>query len=148
MLLDQVTLEDIEINLQAKNWREAIQIAARPLLERGAIKKNYIDGMIQSVENNGPYIVIAKHIALAHTRPEFGVIHGGLTFATLADGVAFGSEMFDPVKLIITLAATDAESHLDVLSELAEVLMDEEKVARLITANSNQAFYDELTKEG
>lgn len=56
--------------------------------------------------------------------------------------------MFDPVKLVITLAATDSESHLEVLSELAEVLMDEEKVTRLIEANSSQAFYDELTKEG
>lgn len=62
--------------------------------------------------------------------------------------MAFGSDMFDPVKLIITLAATDSESHLEVLSELAEVLMDEEKVTRLIEANSSQAFYDELTKEG
>ncbi|HBJ8949074.1 TPA: PTS sugar transporter subunit IIA [Listeria monocytogenes] len=145
MLLDRVTLEDIEVNLKAKDWREAIQTSARLLLERGAIKESYIDGMIQSVENNGPYIVIAKHIALAHTRPEFGVIRGGLTFATLADGVAFGSDMFDPVKLV---AATDSESHLEVLSELAEVLMDEEKVTRLIEANSSQAFYDELTKEG
>ncbi|HAB7885637.1 TPA_asm: PTS sugar transporter subunit IIA, partial [Listeria monocytogenes] len=46
MLLDRVTLEDIEVNLKAEDWREAIQMSARLLLERGAIKESYIDGMI------------------------------------------------------------------------------------------------------
>lgn len=146
MLLDSVSTADIDIQLSAENWSEAIRVASQNLLARGAINEKYVQEMINSVTNNGPYIVIAKHIALAHTRPENGVLTGGITFTTFMDGISFGSELFDPVKLVITLAATDAESHLDVLSELAEILMDEDKVETLITAESPEAFYAELTK--
>lgn len=96
--------------------------------------------MIQSVKENAPYIVISKNIALAHARPEFGVNQLGVTFSTLAAPVDFGSKLFDPVKLIITLAAKTSADHLELLSGLASVLSDEELVDRLFSAPSPEIF--------
>ncbi|WP_088815610.1 MULTISPECIES: PTS sugar transporter subunit IIA [Listeria] len=146
MLMDNVKLEDIEIGVSAENFEEAIRKSAEKLLARGAIEASYVEAMIRSMHENGPYIVIAKNVALAHARPEFGVNEAGLTFSTMKEGVVFGSEMFDPVKLVITLAATSADDHLELLGELAEVLMEEERVLRLIDAKTEAAFYEVLTE--
>ena len=56
--------------------------------------------MIKAVHDNGPYIVISKHIALAHARTECGALHTDISFATLEPAVNFGAGDLDPVKLI------------------------------------------------
>ncbi|WP_239256975.1 PTS sugar transporter subunit IIA [Listeria ilorinensis] len=145
-MLEQLKAADVEVGIEAVDWREAIQKAARRLLETEAIEPRYVEGMIRAVEENGPYIVIGRHIALAHTRPDQGVNRMGISFTTIKNGVAFGATDFDPVKLIITLAATDADSHLELLVELTDVLMDEERVARLIAAPTAEVFYAELMR--
>lgn len=132
--------EDVAIGIAVSNWEEAIKESSKILLERGAIQPSYITAMIQSVKENGPYIVISKNIALAHARPEFGVNQLGVTFSTLAAPVDFGSKLFDPVKLIITLAAKTSADHLELLSGLASVLSDEELVDRLFSAPSPEIF--------
>lgn len=128
MLMDKITVADIQTQVQTENWEDAINKTSRLLLDKGAIEQSYIDAMIQVVKDNGPYIVISKHIALAHARPEFGVNEMGLCFSTLNPPINFDAAGMDPVKLIITLAATDADAHVDLLGELAEILMDGEKL--------------------
>lgn len=132
-----ITLENFEVNLYANDWEDAIRKAAMPLLNNKKIKASYIDAMVDSVKRVGPYIVLGNHIALAHARPEFGVNEMSLQFTTLNPPIPFGNEQFDPISLLITLAAIDNESHLDLLSSLAIILMDEENVNRLTAANSN-----------
>ncbi|MFK9093853.1 PTS sugar transporter subunit IIA [Bacillus salipaludis] len=144
MLLDEIKVSDIQIKKDATDWKEAIRVASVPLLESEKIAPSYVDAMIHVVDEKGPYIVITKHIALAHARPETGVLEKGLSFTTLNNPVPFGSQQFDPVKLIITLAATDSESHLDLLSELADVLTDGEITEKLFEAKNEQDFLELL----
>ncbi|QQT00634.1 PTS sugar transporter subunit IIA [Peribacillus psychrosaccharolyticus] len=144
MLIDEIKVSDIQINKDAKDWKEAIHKASVSLIESKKILPSYVDAMISVVEEKGPYIVITKHIALAHARPEHGVLEKGLSFTTFGVPVPFGSELLDPVKLIITLAATDSESHLDLLSELADILTDESKTEKMFVAKNEQVFLDVL----
>lgn len=146
MLIDKITVADIQLNVQSKNWEDAIEKTSLLLLNRDTIKQSYIDAMIQVVKENGPYIVIGKHIALAHARPECGVNGMGLTFSTLDPPISFGADGLDPVKLVITLAATDSDAHIDLLGEIAEILMDEWRVEALCAASSSEKFL-ELLKE-
>lgn len=147
MLIEKVTPDDIEIGLQASDWEDAIRKSSKILLNKGAIEQSYVEAMINVVKENGPYIVLGKHVALAHGRPECGVNKLALSFATLATPVEFGSEDFDPVKLIITLAATDSKSHIGLLSELADVLMEQDRMEVLFNAQSKEEFYKELTRK-
>lgn len=144
MLLNEIKASDIQIKKHASDWMEAIRESSVPLLESKKIAPSYVDAMINVVDEKGPYIVITKHIALAHARPETGVLEKGLSFTTLNTPVPFGSQQFDPVKLIITLAATDSESHLDLLSELADVLSDEDITGKLFEAKNEQEFLEIL----
>lgn len=116
--------DSIRLNIHAADWREAVTLAALPLVEGGYITLGYIESIIKSVEEMGPYIVIAPGLALSHARPDETVIRNGLALTTLASPVDFGSEN-DPVSVILTLAATDSESHLEKLQAVAEILADD-----------------------
>lgn len=146
-MLENITEKDIRIGVRAEGWENAIRKAAAPLLENGAIEQSYIDAMVESVHKNGPYYVLSKGLALAHARPECGVNRLALQFTTLEPGVASGAGDNDPVRLIITLAATDNDSHLDLLGELADVLMDDGRLEKLCTAPSPEAFLKLLAGE-
>ena len=140
MLKDILTDSNILIQASPKNWEEAIELVAQPLLKENIIEQKYIEAMVESVNEYGPYIVIGKHLALAHARPEDGVNKLGVSVATLKDGVAFNNPDLDPVKIIFCLAAVDSYSHLNIMRELVELINDEEKLKQLITVKSIADF--------
>jgi len=106
------------------DWREAVKLAGEALVTQGAVTDAYSQQMIQAVEDLGPYIVVAPGFALAHARPSPAVLRTGLSWVGLAAPVAFGNQANDPVWLVVGLAATDHDSHLDVMAALAQVLSD------------------------
>ena len=59
------------------------QKAAQPLLKNGSVTKQYVEAMVQSVLDAGPYIVLMPGFALAHARSEDGVCRLGLSAMTL-----------------------------------------------------------------
>ncbi len=145
-MLENVTINDIEVNVQAADWEDAIRKSAQPLLERDKIEERYVDAMIDAVHRVGPYIVLGNHVALAHARPECGAKELSVFFTTLNPGIAFGNENFDPVTLIITLAAIDEDSHLELMGELAGILMDEKNVMCLVESKTSEEFLTLLQK--
>ena len=50
---------------------------------------------------------------------------------TLAEPINFGNPQNDPVKVVVALAATDNKSHIEGLSDLAEVMSEESIVDKL-----------------
>ncbi len=70
-------------------------------------------------------MVIAPGIALAHARPENDTLQVGMSIVTLSTPVNFGSEANDPVELVIAFCGIDHHSHVKMLKELANFLMDE-----------------------
>lgn len=145
-MLETITTSDIEIGLSETDWCRALRRSSRSLLETGKITAAYIDAMIDSVKRVGPYIVLCKQVALAHARPDGNVRELAVHFSTFTPGVKFGVAEYDPVRLIITLAAVDDTSHLDLMAELASVLMYPEHVDALIAAQDAQEFLYLLKK--
>lgn len=140
MLKDILTDDDIILQQDCPDWRQAITIVAQPLLRKQYILKSYIDAMINSVEQYGPYIVIGKNLALAHARPEDGVKQLGLSVMTMRHSVDFGNQEMGPVKIIFCLAAIDSFSHLNIMRSLIELINDEKKLKRLLLCDSVQQF--------
>lgn len=81
--------------------------------------------MIAGIKEVGPYIVLAKHIALPHARPEAGALESAIGVATLKEPVVFGNEANDPVKYLFCLSAKDDMEHLQALAQLAELFEDQ-----------------------
>ena len=114
---------------------EEAVLAAGGLLERAGIAgPAYTGSMIDNVEINGPYIVVAPGFAFAHARPSEAVHRTGMSWVRLARPVAFGHKTNDPVSLVVALAATDDGAHATAMAELAKVVGNPDKRAALDAA--------------
>jgi PTS system ascorbate-specific IIA component len=129
-----LTVKAIHLGATAQDWRAAVGLAGDALVTSGATAPAYTDEMIATVEQLGPYIVIAPGIALAHSRPSPAVHHAGISLVTLSRPVDFGHRTNDPVAMVVGLAAPDEEGHVTALSTLAEFLSDEESRLGLVGA--------------
>jgi PTS system ascorbate-specific IIA component len=132
--------EAIRIGEIAEDWRSAVRISGDALVASGATLDGYTDEMIATVEEFGPYIVIAPGIALAHSRPSGSVRRAGLSMVTLSRPVEFGHPDNDPVSLVVGLAAPEAESHVAALATLADFLSDEGRREALLAASTAEAI--------
>lgn len=142
LLSSLLNKEVIELNIKCIDWKDAIRKGAESLVKKDFIEKRYPEAIIGNFEKLGPYMVIAPGIVLSHARPEDGVKKLSLSFTTLKEPINFGSEMNDPVKLIITLAAIDNNSHVKVIQKLMEFLMNAEDLNKLMNAEE----IEEVTK--
>lgn len=131
-LLDE---QHILLNAKASTAEEAIREAGRQLLQAEDVEERYIDKMVASYRENGPYFVIAPNIAMPHARPEDGVKRAALSMVRLQDAVSFGHPKNDPVKLVFGLAASSSEEHLQFLQRLSQLLMDQNHVQTLLNAS-------------
>jgi len=127
LMLSDITNETlIKLNVPAKNWEDAIRQSASVLVENGKATEGYVDAMVSTAKESGVYIVITKHVALPHARPEAGAKEIAIGIATLENPIEFGNVDNDPVKYVFCLSAIDNNSHLNAMSELVELLeMDE-----------------------
>ena len=132
--------ESIDLHARAASWREAITIAGKLLESSGAITDAYTRAMIESVEVNGPYIVVAPGFAFAHARPSEAVKRTAISWVRLETPVAFGHGTNDPVNLVVALAAQDDKAHTQSMKELAKLLGKKDTRAKLDTV----ATADEL----
>jgi PTS system ascorbate-specific IIA component len=136
-VLDQALGEgSIRLKQNCLNWKESFQVAGSALVESKRTTEDYIQEMIQAFEELGPYMVIAPGIALAHGRPSEAVLETGLSLVTLSNPIEFGHSSNDPVSMVIGLAAVDHDSHIDLMSALAELLMSEDTVTLLLNATN------------
>ena len=122
MLSDIISEDLVQLDVQAKDWEDAIRQATRVLVEQGKAEQSYIEDMIEITKEIGPYIVITKHVALPHARPESGAKELAICIATLAHPIEFGNPNNDPVKYIFGLSALDSHTHLAAMAELADLL--------------------------
>jgi PTS system ascorbate-specific IIA component len=135
-LSDLLPVSAIRLGASAPDWRGAVQAAGDALVASGATTGAYTGEMVATVEQLGPYIVIAPGIALAHSRPSPSVLHAGMSLVTLAQPVAFGHRQNDPVSLVVGLAAPDEDGHVRALSTLAEFLSDASRREALLAAST------------
>lgn len=134
MIQDILTDHNIQITSEAMDWKESIRFGARPLLNEGAITENYIDEMIHSVEEYGPYIVLAPHMALAHARPEDGAKKLGLSLTVFQEPVSFGESDDQQVSVMFCLSAIDSFSHLNIMKSLVNLIRSTNKIEELSKA--------------
>lgn len=111
--------ENVRLKLRASDWREAIRLGAGILVDLGCAKQSYVEGIIEAVEELGPYIIISEGIAMPHTRPELGALDIGCSLITLEEPVHFEGDE-SPVKVLICFSAIDSESHMDILKMIVE----------------------------
>lgn len=137
---ENIALKNIKLGCTAKDWEDAIRVAASPLVEYGSIEPSYVDRMIASVHEMGPYIVIMPGFALAHAAPGEDVHVSDLSVATFAEPVSFHCDN-DPVRIVMCLACTDREAHIARLQRIAEKMLDDSFVDQMLACKTAGDLY-------
>lgn len=137
-LLDMVRENIIRLNIEAENWEEAVRLSYEPLLENGFITQKYIDETVRIMNSVGPYVVITKHTALLHTKPESGALSCAMGIGVLKNPINFGSAEHDPIKYVFSLSAIDNHTHLCAMAELLELFNDDKFFIFLDKANDSK----------
>ena len=146
MLEELLGVDKINFTQEKMTWQEAIALTAKPLKEQGYIEERYIENMIKKVDEFGPFIYLGEGIALPHARPEEGVIKMGLALLRCQETINLVDDEEYPVKMFICLAASDNNSHLDVLAELGSLLTNKEKLTALLDAKNAQEILEVFKK--
>lgn len=149
-LLKEELIQQVD---SVSNWQEAVRLAAQPLLAHSYIEESYIQAMIASINETGPYIVLAPKVAVPHASPDAGVYQLGISLLQVKEPVDFSEDDDDvkKVQLIFVLAAVDSTAHLRALQELALILDDEEAIDSLIAASDPReilAIIEKIIEEG
>lgn len=145
MITDMLKKENVRKFDKVETWEDAIRISLQPLVDGGYVKTSYVDNVIECTYQMGPYYVLAKDIAFIHGRPESGVLKKQLAVTVLKEPVIFSEKSY-PVRLLIALAATDSESHIDTMRALATIFMDERRIDEIVSAKTVEEIYESFLK--
>lgn len=130
----------IALDVEAETAEEAIRLAGGLLVEAGAAEERYVDAMVESYRDKGPYFVLAPHIALPHARAQDGVKEAAVSLLRLKKPVVFGHAANDPVQLVFALGGSTSSEHIAMLRKLTTLLNDPNNVEQLMKVSDVQTI--------
>ena len=146
-ITDLLDKQSISLNGAPKDKKEAIDQVVDLMAKSGKI--NDVEAYRQRVyaREEESTTGIGEGIAIPHGKCD-AVTKPGLAAMVVKDGVDFDSLDGEPVHLIFLIAAPNTEDniHLDVLSKLSVLLMDEQFTADLLNAKSVDEFLEIVDK--
>ncbi|RDY27616.1 PRD domain-containing protein [Romboutsia weinsteinii] len=134
-LADLLNKNTISLNQEAKDWKDAIKISSRSLVELGVIDESYVKAMIRNIESLGPYIIILENVALPHSKPENGVNRLGISLTTFKEEICFSDSKRHKARVFIVLAPKDKESHLNALISINKMLSNKSNLEKILNAS-------------
>lgn len=146
-ITDLLDKQSISLNGAPKDKKEALDQVVDLMAKSGKI--NDVEAYRQRVyaREEESTTGIGEGIAIPHGKCD-AVTKPGLAAMVVKDGVNFDSLDGEPVHLIFLIAAPNTEDniHLDVLSKLSVLLMDEQFTADLLNAKSVDEFLEIVDK--
>lgn len=133
---DNIKFTDIKMD-----WKKALYLSAKPLLEDGSIKEGFIDKIVENIEKNGPYINLGKGIAISHSKDSSYVNRNSLSLLRLSCPVIIGDDEENPIYNLFTLATTADEPHLKYLASLTRNLSNKNILKEFNEATSRSHIY-------
>ena len=126
------------------SWQNMIQMAGQPLLDDGLIAQEYVDEIITTCTEKGPYMNIGPNIVLAHARPLPSTKKAVMALLLSKQSAALLDDLAHTARLWIFLARPDDRSHIELIQKLAVLLMDAAHVQRVLAANSQEELLASL----
>lgn len=133
-LKDVLTEQTIQIEDTALEWRQAIRMAAAPLLAAGKILPGYIEAIIGQIERDNPFIMVEDGVIIAHAGVDDGVVLVGMSLLVLPARISIDGYM--DADVIVMVATPDPTSHLNALYQLFHVLEDNIALASIRSAKT------------
>lgn len=136
-ILDLLDARSVKLNGTAVDKSDVLNQMVDLMAASGKVcnRENYLQAVFAREEEGSTGV--GEGIAIPHGRCK-GVTEPGLVAMTLPAGVEYGALDDEPVDLVFLIAALEGAGsvHIDILSKLSMMLMDEEFTASLKQAKT------------
>lgn len=138
-LLDR---RNIVVNSPLTDKEEIIREVGKRMVESGYVNQSYIEGMLLREESFPTFM--GNGLAIPHgvEAVKKDIIHSGIVVMTFPKAVDWSG---NEVRIVIGVAGAGAE-HLEILSIVAEKMLDEEDALRFANADAD-TIYQILSEE-
>ncbi|MBO1752282.1 PTS sugar transporter subunit IIA [Actinotalea sp. BY-33] len=131
----------IRLAEQAADKTEAIRLCGQALVDCGAVEASYVPAMLEREESVSTYIGEGVAIPHATLAGKEAVLRDALCFVRFPAGVDWDGAQ---VTVCIGIAA-QGDGHVEILAELAQILLDPERAEALRAAESVETVLAMLT---
>ena len=132
-------LADIRVGCQPVEKDEAIRAAGRMLVDAGCVREAYIEAMLEREKVLNTYI--GEGVAIPHgvgtARDQ--ILRSGICIMQYPEGVVFGEGKL--ARLVVGIAGKGGE-HMDILANLAEIIMDKSLLGSLFSTGNPEDIYE------
>ena len=146
-ITDLLKKESIDLNVKASSKKEVIEKAVKLMEHNENIKdkQKYLELVIKREEEGSTGV--GEGIAIPHGKGDV-ISKPGLAAMVIPNGVDFNSLDGKPVKLLFLIAAPNSKDnlHLEVLSRLSALLMNEKFKNDLLNAKTKEEFLEIIDK--
>ncbi|ORM71070.1 PTS sugar transporter subunit IIA [Pantoea rwandensis] len=133
----KVTTDEITLGCKADSRAEALLIAANALINRGLVKPNFAQALLNREDETSTWV--GGGVAMPHAARKNidTVIETGYHFLQFPDGIKWERGR---VAFLVVVIAAKLNEHLDVLSGIAELLSDEMQASLLSSCKTEDEF--------
>ena len=153
--------ENCFIRQNVEDWKDAIHVACKPLVEQNYCTEEYVQAVFDSTEQYGPYYVLCENLALIHASNKAGVNETQMAITVLKEPVKFKpdeSSKFDQVGVVNGLAYTEyggdtlqievtmykGEGRLVLTGKLGDVMKESVQIAVSLTKMLYSKYADKF----
>lgn len=121
----------IKVMNESLSWEEAIQEAGNLLVNEGKITYGYIDKLIRIAADKEANFAIGNGVVMPHARYDNNeVIETSMSLLKLNKPIKFPFSE-ENIQVIIVLAATTDNEHIDAVNEVARILVDNDTLGKI-----------------
>jgi PTS system mannitol-specific IIA component len=126
-LAELLDISAIDLDARADSKEDAVRACGEALVRVGAVQPSYVDAMLERERTISTYV--GEGVAIPHgtLAGKDAVLRDALCYLRFADPVDWDG---DPVSVCVGIAAA-GEGHVEVLAQLAQVLMDPDQAQAL-----------------
>lgn len=131
--------ENVRVNCKADTKENVIRAVGQMLVDTGYVNPSYVDAMVKREESFSTFM--GNELALPHGVEEAkkDVKASGIAVMVFPEGTDWSGEQ---VKVVVGIAGV-GEEHLQILSAIAEVALEEGSMEKLISG-SEEVVYEML----
>lgn len=131
--------QNVRVNCKADTKENVIRAVGQMLVDTGYVNPSYVDAMVKREESFSTFM--GNELALPHGVEEAkkDVKASGIAVMVFPEGTDWSGEQ---VKVVVGIAGV-GEEHLQILSAIAEVALEEGSIEQLISG-SQEVVYEML----
>ena len=141
-----LSIERIRLQATATDKLDAIRQAGSLLVEQGCVKPAYVDGMLTRESTMSTYL--GNGVAIPHGMHEnhSDVLQNAISIVQFPAGVPWDEDDEDELAYLVIGIAAIGDGHMGILSNLAEVIEDEDSAELLAKTTDPNVILEHLNR--